>query len=466
MNSIKKYLPIAVLICAAFLIINIFTPIISIGGMGQALASWSYLGFVTGHYMSGVDASSQIENFGYFPHTILQIAIPIAIFVLAILIFLAKRKGQEVARNKYIAVFLLGCAYLILHIVTYAVTAGRMSQAGMTGSYYDYAMSRLIETGPTFFGVMNFIFASIIIASMIYVLWGERMHIDEKLEKIGKKEEGGNGESAVNPGAVTSGGKNVSAENLSQEKAAADEDPVTVLKCPDAELSFSKESLHDSEKTQLISSGKISLTRLSAGDEIEIDKDIFVLGRSREKADHRVENPSVSNRHVQITKEDGIFYAEDLNSSNHTFVNDVQLEAGPGGRVSVKDGDILKLADEQFRINISQQIPGESSGETEEEAVFRLKTNKDNKVTLVRKRDITIGREGGEADLQVGNDKTIGRIHARIRSDETTGELFVTDADSANGTFINGKRLEKGEEAVLKNGDELKLSDIVIRIDL
>ena len=326
MNIIKKYLPIAVLICAAFLIINIFTPILSISMVGETGdLLWSYLSFITANYVPGnyYGINGNItDNFGYYPHTIAQAVIPVIIFVLFILIIRQKRMGQEVSRNKYLAVFFLGCAYLVLHIITYAIVSGKLNEMSY-GTIYSY----LLRIGSTFFGVMSFIFVSVIIAAMVYVLWGDRFHIDEKLEKIGRKENVDNDK--LNNGVVTPG---------------VNADPGA----PVRETTF-----EDEERTVVISAGKLYLIRLSTGEKIEPDKAEFVIGRSGEKADFRVDNPAISSRHVKLTFIGDELFAEDLGSSNHTYVNNVQLAAGPEGRISLKDGDVLKLAEEEFRVCIS-----------------------------------------------------------------------------------------------------------------
>ena len=60
----------------------------------------------------------------------------------------------------------------------------------------------------------------------------------------------------------------------------------------------------------------------------------------------------------------------------------------------------------------------------------------------------TIGRSAG-TEFMV--DATlVSRVHCRLTAGAT--ELQVTDLDSTNGTFVNGKRVS---EATLKEGDRL-----------
>lgn len=59
----------------------------------------------------------------------------------------------------------------------------------------------------------------------------------------------------------------------------------------------------------------------------------FVLGRHASLVDAVVVNPSVSRRHARIFRDKGVFYVEDLNSSNGTQVNGAKL--GPFARKSL-----------------------------------------------------------------------------------------------------------------------------------
>lgn len=53
---------------------------------------------------------------------------------------------------------------------------------------------------------------------------------------------------------------------------------------------------------------------------------------------------------------------------------------------------------------------------------------------------------------------TVSRVHAKIR--KVRGEFYLTDLNSRNGTFVNGRVLESGEEYVLRDQDEIQFADI------
>ena len=66
----------------------------------------------------------------------------------------------------------------------------------------------------------------------------------------------------------------------------------------------------------------------------------------------------------------------------------------------------------------------------------------------------TIGRKAGN-DLVLDWDGAVSRHHAELEL--VAGCWFVTDLDSANGTWVNGKRIET--KKALRVNDELRIGD-------
>jgi len=84
--------------------------------------------------------------------------------------------------------------------------------------------------------------------------------------------------------------------------------------------------------------------------------------------------------------------------------------------------------------------------------------------------ELVIGRidpdtnEVPEIDLTPygGLDKGVSRRHAAvIRKD---GSLQIVDNGSPNGTFLNGQKLVANQPRVLRDGDDIRLGHLVIRI--
>ncbi len=81
------------------------------------------------------------------------------------------------------------------------------------------------------------------------------------------------------------------------------------------------------------------------GTRISCDANPFLLGRSPE-CHYRLEGDRASRKHAQIIVEGEQSYVEDLNSSNGTFVNMVQIS----GKAAIHKGDLLKFADVRMKV--------------------------------------------------------------------------------------------------------------------
>jgi hypothetical protein len=56
----------------------------------------------------------------------------------------------------------------------------------------------------------------------------------------------------------------------------------------------------------------------------------------------------------------------------------------------------------------------------------------------------------------------VSRLHAVIKREAS--HIFLMDLDSANGTYVNGKRLNPNVEHTLKNGDVVALGKLKIQV--
>jgi hypothetical protein len=76
--------------------------------------------------------------------------------------------------------------------------------------------------------------------------------------------------------------------------------------------------------------------------------------------------------------------------------------------------------------------------------------------------EITIGRGGEQfaVDLPLDACDEVSRAHLRLRRDPATGTFTVTDL-SRNGTWVNGRRLARGQEEPLPRRAEIVLAEAV-----
>lgn len=84
---------------------------------------------------------------------------------------------------------------------------------------------------------------------------------------------------------------------------------------------------------------------------------------------------------------------------------------------------------------------------------------------------IVLGRadpSGSSPDLDLepfgAAEKGVSRRHATITVQD--GVFVISDTDSANGTYVNGHRLQPHEAHILQAGDELRLGRLIARVYL
>lgn len=83
-------------------------------------------------------------------------------------------------------------------------------------------------------------------------------------------------------------------------------------------------------------------------------------------------------------------------------------------------------------------------------------------VLTVNQPEYLIGKNPNMVNGAVTHNPAISRVHCKIFFD--SGRYFITDLDSANGTYVNQRRLGARETAEINNGDYIRLanSDFII----
>ena len=89
------------------------------------------------------------------------------------------------------------------------------------------------------------------------------------------------------------------------------------------------------------------LLRKKTNEKVEIDKNIFRIGKERSYVDYCIaDNSAVSRSHADIIRKNDEFYIVDNNSLNHTFLNGMQIPSSQMHKL--EDFMVIKLADEVF----------------------------------------------------------------------------------------------------------------------
>jgi len=94
-----------------------------------------------------------------------------------------------------------------------------------------------------------------------------------------------------------------------------------------------------------------TMQRVSTGEIVSINKPVFRLGKERSYVDYFVaNNNAVSRSHADIITRGSKYFVVDLNSKNHTYVNEQIL--APHCETALFDGDRVKLGNEEFLFRI------------------------------------------------------------------------------------------------------------------
>lgn len=102
----------------------------------------------------------------------------------------------------------------------------------------------------------------------------------------------------------------------------------------------------------LVTGSKPTLTRKTTGESVQINKQVFCIGKADQGVDYKVTgNKSISRRHAYITSINGTHYLRDNNSTNHTFLNGTQVYSNVD--VAIPDNSVIRLSNEEFIFKIN-----------------------------------------------------------------------------------------------------------------
>lgn len=81
----------------------------------------------------------------------------------------------------------------------------------------------------------------------------------------------------------------------------------------------------------------------------------------------------------------------------------------------------------------------------------------EQKAYKLKSPKITIGRSQLRCDVAIEGNDSISKVHAIIR--QSKQKCYIEDANSSNGTYINGEQIEPGEQIPLDNPAIFQLND-------
>ncbi len=93
------------------------------------------------------------------------------------------------------------------------------------------------------------------------------------------------------------------------------------------------------------------LTRVKTGERISINKPVFRIGKEKSYVDYFIaDNTAISRSHANVHTENGEYYIEDTNSTNHTYINGKLINSNV--KTKLTNGDKVRLANEDFTFSV------------------------------------------------------------------------------------------------------------------
>jgi len=162
-------------------------------------------------------------------------------------------------------------------------------------------------------------------------------------------------------------------------------------------------------------------------------------------------------RHAELRFEHGAWILADLSSKNGTFLNGKRVSTPTG----VKQGDVIRLGESGPEYSVATIAAHLEATLAEHPGVTQRAYGVTLLATITGKRfealgtRIRLGR-GRECEVQPveANDTIVSRVHAELTVG-AGGGLLVRDAESKNGTYLNGERIMKPMPVRL--GDKIML---------
>lgn len=194
---------------------------------------------------------------------------------------------------------------------------------------------------------------------------------------------------------------------------------------------------------------KLRLTFTSGtreGSSLELAGSVFRMGRAQDCAVWTPSDTMVSGQHAKVVRLPTGYVLIDLESTNGTYLNGRRVQ-----RATLSDGDVVGLGagGPQIRIQVlSPERAAVASAATVSIPRFAELAGRKTQGARVKEHVLEAGVSmlGRDPASEIHLDSPIvSRLHARLSRHGDT--VTVEDLDSANGTYLNGRRVARSEVA-------------------
>ncbi len=203
---------------------------------------------------------------------------------------------------------------------------------------------------------------------------------------------------------------------------------------------------------------------------VVLNDDVIVFGRGQQ-CQVQLAQHEVSREHARISRDDTLFFVEDLNSVHGTSINGTKLPKGE--KRLLRNGDTILIA--QFDVTFDRVAEVEEGEErtghtrfisanvvrdvmhglANTEPYLRVMNGplEGHKINVAAAQEYIVGRDE-TADIQLQDD-LVSRRHVKIRRDWSG--TSIEDLGSRNGIKVNKK---KTKHATLKDRDTIQIGNV------
>ena len=190
----------------------------------------------------------------------------------------------------------------------------------------------------------------------------------------------------------------------------------------------------------------------NVGSDYSVNLQPITLGSSPNATIRLSKESHVSSFHALLVTHCEQLFIVNLDQEYGTYLDGNQITK----RSLVNLGSVIQIGNGEFEVielTCAQSMIGIS--------FKNLKGNNEGAVFTVRIPNVVVGRNEKTAHLKFpATSRKLSREHARF--DLENNQIYITDLNSTNGTFVNGIRVT--EPMLLKVGDLIKLGDTTLEI--
>ncbi|KZY41770.1 MULTISPECIES: FHA domain-containing protein [unclassified Oleiphilus] len=183
----------------------------------------------------------------------------------------------------------------------------------------------------------------------------------------------------------------------------------------------------------------------------------FTIGKAADNS-LMINEKDILDHHIQITNTQEKLSLNNVSSSSNVLLNDKPVATN----TSLKAGDVITIGSIELELidpkSVNEQSnAGSTTNYSAGWSIYSSASWLDQSRFVINKR-VVIGRDPS-CDITLPLEH-LSRKHVAL--EVKSGQLYMEDLDSSNGTFLNGRQVK---QSAVKNGDKIKLDVLTFEVN-